>query len=82
MEQKFIHDIVAEANLLSLFFMQIFENMLCKETQWSCEIQNRILYQELFIKSKGSYWLCKPLFFKEALTCFDQNDQCVKKTWA
>ena len=55
MEQKFIHDIVAEANLLSLFFMQIFKNMLCKETQWSCEIQNRILYQELFIKSKGSY---------------------------
>ena len=61
MEQKFIHDIVAEANLLSLFFMQIFKNMLCKETQWSCEIQNFSLIVKVNIDYVNQYFLKKHL---------------------
>ena len=38
-----------------VFLMQIVKNMLCNESQWSCETQNRILHEELkkqIIKSK------------------------------
>ena len=56
--------------------------MLCKETQWSCEIQNRILYQELkknSLKVKAHVDYVNHYFLKKHLHALTKMTNVLRK---